>query len=76
MFANAFFKFVWNLYSNACKFTPAGGKLVVTTRLILPSIQASTETDTIAEPCREGLDVLTASGKLDRAYILLPWIEF
>ncbi|KAF9525965.1 hypothetical protein CPB83DRAFT_858706 [Crepidotus variabilis] len=29
---------ITNLASNACKFTPAGGKLMITTRLILPSI--------------------------------------
>ncbi|KAJ3916299.1 Tco5, signal transduction HAMP domain histidine kinase [Lentinula edodes] len=31
---------VTNLASNACKFTPAGGKVIIRTRLILPSSQS------------------------------------
>ena len=30
--------FFLGLYSNACKFTPSGGKLSITTRLILPAV--------------------------------------
>lgn len=35
---------ITNLASNACKFTPAGGKLMITTRLVIPNVQ-STEDD-------------------------------
>lgn len=31
--------------SNACKFTPAGGKLSITTKLVLPNRQLSHRTD-------------------------------
>ncbi|KAI0091492.1 hypothetical protein BDY19DRAFT_629129 [Irpex rosettiformis] len=36
---------VTNLASNACKFTPAGGKLSITTKLVLPTRQASQHMD-------------------------------
>ncbi|KAI0747292.1 hypothetical protein BC629DRAFT_1585210 [Irpex lacteus] len=36
---------VTNLASNACKFTPAGGKLSITTKLVLPNRQLSHRTD-------------------------------
>lgn len=32
-------------FSNACKFTPAGGKLSITTKLVLPNRQLSHRTD-------------------------------
>ncbi|KAF8902397.1 hypothetical protein CPB84DRAFT_1678868 [Gymnopilus junonius] len=42
---------ITNLASNACKFTPAGGKLTVTTHLILPSIPS--DKDPLADPTTE-----------------------
>ncbi len=36
---------ITNLASNACKFTPAGGKLTITTKLVIPEPLAKTERD-------------------------------
>ncbi|KAF5360111.1 hypothetical protein D9757_011734 [Collybiopsis confluens] len=36
---------VTNLASNACKFTPAGGKLTIRTRLIFPNVTSDSETE-------------------------------
>ncbi|PPQ64353.1 hypothetical protein CVT24_008422 [Panaeolus cyanescens] len=48
---------ITNLASNACKFTPSGGKLSVRTRLVLPAIPA-------------GKDVLDLDAKTDLAFDL------
>ncbi|EIW58488.1 uncharacterized protein TRAVEDRAFT_124042 [Trametes versicolor FP-101664 SS1] len=36
---------ITNLASNACKFTPAGGKLTITTKLVIPEPPSKTERD-------------------------------
>ncbi|KAG5725064.1 Signal transduction histidine-protein kinase BarA [Termitomyces sp. T112] len=45
---------VTNLASNACKFTPAGGKLAVKTKLVLPANVSSAITCSVASPANEG----------------------
>ncbi|KAI0664325.1 hypothetical protein C8Q70DRAFT_905421 [Cubamyces menziesii] len=50
---------ITNLASNACKFTPAGGKLTITTRLIIPAIPSKDDEcdDDANEDGDEGGDV-------------------
>ncbi|KZT67331.1 hypothetical protein DAEQUDRAFT_729184 [Daedalea quercina L-15889] len=40
---------ITNLASNACKFTPTGGKLTITTKLILPELHSSGESVSACE---------------------------
>jgi len=40
---------ITNLASNACKFTPSGGKLIISTKLVLPSFGALTDGTDMAE---------------------------
>lgn len=53
------------MFSNACKFTPAGGQLTITTRLILPRRNASgtsphdSGTLTVTEISKEAQEFLT-----------------
>jgi len=46
---------ITNLASNACKFTAAGGKLTIKTKLIMPTSVANPETTSVTEP-PNGLD--------------------
>ncbi|KAI0923514.1 hypothetical protein AcV5_009035 [Taiwanofungus camphoratus] len=51
---------ITNLASNACKFTPAGGKLTISTRLVLPRLPSRDDsaltTNTAGEPCELSQD--------------------
>ncbi|KAJ6619916.1 hypothetical protein B0H10DRAFT_2216468 [Mycena sp. CBHHK59/15] len=41
---------ITNLASNACKFTPAGGKLTIRTRLVLPNLSSNASTSSLHPP--------------------------
>ncbi|KAJ7140325.1 hypothetical protein C8R43DRAFT_595336 [Mycena crocata] len=45
---------ITNLASNACKFTPAGGKLTITTRLVIPGPSSCTSPATLHSPTGAG----------------------
>lgn len=47
------------MHSNACKFTPSGGKLVVTTKLVIPCLPP--EDDPVAGPLDKPADVHTVA---------------
>ena len=44
---------ITNLASNACKFTAAGGKLTITTKLVIPERHSSMEADEEGEEDEE-----------------------
>ncbi|EKM50704.1 uncharacterized protein PHACADRAFT_188239 [Phanerochaete carnosa HHB-10118-sp] len=48
---------ITNLASNACKFTPAGGKLMITTKLVIPNLQPSEDEKEPEEIEKEHRDI-------------------
>ncbi|KIP07108.1 hypothetical protein PHLGIDRAFT_30145 [Phlebiopsis gigantea 11061_1 CR5-6] len=60
---------ITNLASNACKFTPAGGQLTVTTRLILPHRNGTSRQDsdtlTATEMSKEAKEIISVTPLVD-----------
>lgn len=56
-------------FSNACKFTPAGGQLTVTTRLILPHRNGTSRQDsdtlTATEMSKEAKEIISVTPLVD-----------
>lgn len=53
---------ITNLASNACKFTPTGGKLIIKTRLIVPHASSKLSSGTYAELGQDQPDLPVAAG--------------